>query len=87
MKRSLSHTVWECKYHIVWVPKKRRKIIYGKLRNELRTILKPLQVQKCGSDRRKYVNRPYPHLFSNTAKIFSINHSRVPQRQKRNDYV
>ena len=42
MKRSLSHTVWECKYHIVWVPKKRRKIIYGKLRNELRTIVKRL---------------------------------------------
>ena len=42
MKRSLSHTVWQCKYHIVWVPKKRRKIIYGKLRQELRTILKRL---------------------------------------------
>jgi len=42
MKRSLSHTVWECKYHIVWVPKKRRKIIYRKLRQELRTILKRL---------------------------------------------
>ena len=39
MKRSLSHTVWECKYHIVWVPKRRRKVIYGKLRKELRTIL------------------------------------------------
>ena len=42
MKRSLSHTVWECKYHIVWVPKKRRKIIYGKLRKELGTILRRL---------------------------------------------
>jgi putative transposase len=42
MKRSLSHTVWDCKYHIVWVPKRRRKIIYGKLRQELRTILKRL---------------------------------------------
>lgn len=42
MKRSLSHTVWECKYHIVWVPKKRRKIIFGKLRQEIRTILKRL---------------------------------------------
>ena len=42
MKRSLSHTVWECKYHIVWVPKKRRKIIYGKLRQELSEILKRL---------------------------------------------
>jgi len=42
MKNSLSHTVWECKYHIVWVPKRRRKIIYGKLRQELKTILSRL---------------------------------------------
>lgn len=42
MKNSLSHTVWECKYHVVWVPKRRRKVIYGKLRTELRTILQKL---------------------------------------------
>ncbi len=42
MKKSLSHTVWECKYHIVWVPKNRRKIIYGKLRKELKQILRRL---------------------------------------------
>jgi putative transposase len=42
MKNSLSRTVWECKYHIVWVPKRRRKIIYGKLRQELKAILSRL---------------------------------------------
>ena len=42
MKKNLSHTVWECKYHIVWVPKNRRKIIYGKLRKELGQILRRL---------------------------------------------
>jgi len=42
MKRSLSHTVWECKYHVVWVPKKRRKIVFGKLRREIGTILNRL---------------------------------------------
>ena len=42
MKKSLSHTVWECKYHIVWVPKKRGKVIYGKLRGEIGTILRRL---------------------------------------------
>ena len=42
MKQNLSHTVWECKYHIVWVPKKRRKIVYGKLRKELGSILRRL---------------------------------------------
>ena len=32
MKRnsSLSHTVWDCKYHVVWIPKYRRKVLYGK---------------------------------------------------------
>ena len=38
----LSHTVWECKYHIVIVPKYRRKIIYGKLRKEIGIILRKL---------------------------------------------
>ena len=42
MKRTLAHTVWECKYHIVWVPKRRRKIVFGKLRKELGTIIKRL---------------------------------------------
>ena len=42
MKKSLSHTVWECKYHMVWVPKKRRKIGYGKLRKEIGDRLRSL---------------------------------------------
>jgi putative transposase len=46
MKKSLSHTVWECKYHIVWVPKRRRKVIYGKLRKDLGSILRKLSEYK-----------------------------------------
>jgi len=46
MKKSLSHSVWECKYHIVWVPKKRRKVIYGKLRKDLGNILRRLREYK-----------------------------------------
>ena len=42
MKESLAHTVWECKYHIVWVPKRRRKVIFGKLRREIGTIIRKL---------------------------------------------
>jgi len=29
--RSLNHSVWECKYHIVWIPKCRRKRLYGQI--------------------------------------------------------
>ena len=37
---SLSHTRWNCKYHIVFVPKYRRKVIYGKLRLDIGAILR-----------------------------------------------
>ena len=30
--QSLSHTAWDCKYHIVWIPKYRRKSLYKELR-------------------------------------------------------
>lgn len=42
MERSLAHTKWDCKYHIVWVPKYRRKIIYGEYRRELGKIIRQL---------------------------------------------
>ena len=39
---SLSHTRWNCQYHIVFVPKYRRKAIYGKVRDDIREILRTL---------------------------------------------
>jgi len=42
VKRSLAHTVWECKYHVVWVPKRRRKVVFGGLRKEIGLILRRL---------------------------------------------
>lgn len=39
---SLSHTKWKCKYHIVFAPKYRRKIIYGELKVEIGKILRQL---------------------------------------------
>ena len=36
---SLSHTKWVCKYHIVFVPKYRRKIIYNQYRTDLQEIV------------------------------------------------
>ena len=42
MKKTLAHTTWECKYHVVWVPKNRRKVIYGKLKRDVGQILRKL---------------------------------------------
>ena len=39
---SLAHTKWECKYHLVFAPKYRSRIIYGELRQEIGQILRDL---------------------------------------------
>jgi len=39
---SLSHSKWECKYHITWIPKYRKKQLFGELRHYLGTVLRDL---------------------------------------------
>ena len=43
---SLSHSKWECKYHIVFAPKFRRKVIYGQLKRDIANILSMLCKRK-----------------------------------------
>lgn len=45
-KHSLAHTKWNCKYHIVFAPKYRRQVIYGKIKNDIGRILRKLCEQK-----------------------------------------
>ena len=44
--QSIRHTVWECKYHLVWIPKCRRKVLYGQLRQYLGEVLRELARQR-----------------------------------------
>lgn len=39
---SLSHTKWKCQYHIVFIPKYRKKVLYGQLKEDVREIIKTL---------------------------------------------
>lgn len=39
---SLSHTKWKCQYHIVFIPKYRRKVMYGNVKADVREVLKKL---------------------------------------------
>ena len=64
---SISHTRWNCTYHIVFIPKYRRKIMYGELKRELAEILKKLCEMKqvrliegkvCGNHVHMYVAIP-----------------------------
>ena len=44
--QSLRHSRWDCKYHVVWIPKCRKKKLYGPLRKELGAVFHELARQK-----------------------------------------
>ena len=44
--KSLTHTKWECKYHLVFAPKYRRQVIYGKIKADIGRILRELCERK-----------------------------------------
>ena len=44
--KSLIHTKWECKYHLVFAPKYRRQVIYGKIKADIGRILRELCERK-----------------------------------------
>jgi putative transposase len=48
MENSLAHTKWDCVYHIVWIPKYRRKIMFGQYRLVVIDILRELVAKKPG---------------------------------------
>lgn len=44
--QTLNHTKWECKYHVVFIPKYRRKVLYGELRQHLGPMFRRLAEQR-----------------------------------------
>jgi putative transposase len=44
--QSLAHSKWDCKYHVVFIPKRRRKALFGEIRKELGPIFRELARQK-----------------------------------------
>ena len=43
---SLSHSAWDCKYHVIFIPKCRRRTLYGELRKHLGEVFRNLAAQK-----------------------------------------
>ena len=70
---SLAHTTWECKYHIVFAPKYRRKIIYGKIMEDIGKILAELckrkgieiiEAEACPDHIHMFVRIPFKYSVS-----------------------
>ena len=78
---SLSHSKWECKYHVVFIPKCRRKVLYGNLRRHLGEVFRKLAEQKeCRIEEGASSGRPCTHDDFDSAEIFRVVGSWIHQR-------
>ena len=73
--RSLSHVRWDCKYHVVIVPKYRKKVIYGKLLRQVGPILRRLCQQRGITLLDGHAMSDHIHMCLSVAPKFSIAHT------------
>jgi len=69
---SLSHTKWECKYHIVYIPKYRKKALYGALRQQLGEVLKQLAMQRGSRIEEGHLRRDHVHMLVSIPPKYSV---------------
>ena len=60
---SLSHTMWDCKYHVVFIPKCRRKTLYGELRRHLGEVFRQLAEQKESRIEEGHLRPDHVHMM------------------------
>ena len=80
--QSLTHVRLECKYHVVIVPKYRKKKLYGQFRERVGQIIKDLCRQR-GIEFIEGHLIPYPHVFERSAQIQHSVCDRFFKRQER----
>mgnify|MGYP000085150360 CR=1 FL=1 len=68
----LQHTLWECKYHIVFIPKYRRKSLFGQIRKDLVRVFQDLAIQKgCRIEEGKIMS-DHVHMLISIPPKYSV---------------
>jgi len=70
--QSLTHTAWDCKYHLVWIPKYRKKVIYGQLRKHIGDILKELALHKESKILEGHLMGDHVHMMVSIPPKYSV---------------
>ena len=70
--QSLSHTRWECKYHVVFIPKCRRKTLYGELRRHLGEVFRKLAVQKESKIEEGHLMPDHVHMMISIPPKYAV---------------
>lgn len=69
---SLNHTQWECKYHIVFIPKYRRKVLYGELRRRLGEMFRKLAEQRQSRIEEGHLMADHVHMMISIPPKYSV---------------
>ena len=69
---SLNHTQWECKYHIVFIPKYRRKALFGQIRNELGKVFWTLALQRESFIEEGHIMVDHVHMMISIPTKYSV---------------
>ena len=70
--QSLSHTAWDCKYHIAWIPKYRRKSLYKELRQYVGPLLRDLAGQKECRIEEGHLMADHVHIMISIPPKYSV---------------
>ena len=70
--RSLNHTKWECQYHVVFIPKYRRKATYGGLRSRLRDVLRRLAEHRESRVEEGHLLADHVHMMVSIPPKYSV---------------
>ena len=69
---SLSHTKWECKYHVVFIPKCRRRTLYEPLRKHLGEVFRQLALQKECRIEEGHLMNDHVHMMISIPPKYSV---------------
>jgi len=69
---TLSHTKWECKYHVVFIPKYRRKVLYGELRKYLGGIFRDLATRRECCIEEGHLHVDHVHIMISIPPKYSV---------------
>ena len=69
---SLSHSKWDCKYHVVFIPKCRKKDLYGKIRKFLGPVFRDLALQRGSTILEGHMVQDHVHMLIKIPPKYSI---------------
>ena len=70
--QTLNHTKWECKYHVVFIPKSRRKVLYGQLRQYLGEVFRELAHQKESRVEEGHLQPAHVHMLVSIPPKYAV---------------